>query len=169
MHATTSTATTSPPCRLCGTACRHTFVDLGMSPLCESFLSASELNRMEPFYPLHVRICEECLLAQLETYVDAEHIFRDYAYFSSYSTSWVEHARVYAEQMIERFGLNGRSLVVELASNDGYLLQHFVERGIAALGVDPAGNVAAAARERGVETLVDFFGARLAARLAGDG
>jgi SAM-dependent methyltransferase len=140
-----------------------------MSPLCESFLEAEDLNRMEPFYPLHVQICEDCLLAQLETYVPAEEIFGgDYAYFSAYSDSWVEHARVYAERMRERLGLSGDSLVVELASNDGYLLQHFVAGGIPALGIDPARNVAEAARERGVETLVDFFGAELAEQVVAD-
>ena len=138
-----------------------------MSPLCESFLRAEELNRMEPFYPLHVRICEECLLVQLETYVPADEIFGgDYAYFSGYSDSWVEHARAYAEAMTKRLGLSRESLVVELASNDGYLLQHFVHAGVPALGIDPARNVAEAARGRGVETLVDFFGAELAERLA---
>ena len=156
-------------CRLCGAPLRHTFVDLGMSPLCESFLAADELNRMEPFYPLHVLICAECLLVQLEAYVDAAEIFREYAYFSSYSTSWVEHARTYSEQMIDRLGLDGGSLVVELASNDGYLLQHFVARGIPSLGIDPAANVAEAARARGVETLVEFFDTRLASELAGSG
>jgi SAM-dependent methyltransferase len=165
----TTTTTTQPACRLCGRGLRRTFVDLGMSPLCESFRPAEELNRMEPFYPLHVRICEDCLLVQLETYVPAEEIFGgDYAYFSAYSDSWVEHARVYADRMIGRLGLSGDSLVVELASNDGYLLQHFVRRGIPALGIDPARNVAEAARERGVETLVDFFGVELAERLVAE-
>ena len=140
-----------------------------MSPLCESFLEADDLDRMEPFYPLHVRICGECLLVQLETYVPAEEIFGgDYAYFSAYSSSWVEHARVYSERMIERLGLASDSFVVELASNDGYLLQHFVARDIPALGIDPAENVAEAARMRGVETLVDFFGAELAERVAAE-
>ena len=163
------TTTTLPACRLCGQGLRRTFVDLGMSPLCESFLGPEELNRMEPFYPLHVRICEDCLLVQLETYVPAEDIFGgDYAYFSAYSDSWVEHARVYAERMTDRLVLSGDSLVVELASNDGYLLQHFVRRGIPALGIDPARNVAEAARLRGVETLVDFFGADLAERLVAE-
>ena len=166
MHALTTTATIAPPCRLCGAGLRHTVVDLGMSPLCETFLHADELNRMEPFYPLHVRLCEDCLLAQLEAYVDAGEIFREYAYFSSFSTSWVEHARRYAHDMIDRLDLTSSSLVVELASNDGYLLQHFLDRGIPTLGVDPAANVAAAARDRGVETLVEFFDARLAGRLA---
>ncbi len=137
-----------------------------MSPLCESFLEAEQLNRMEPFYPLHVRICEGCLLAQLETYVTAAEIFGgDYAYFSAYSDSWVEHARVYAERMTKRLALSPKSLVVELASNDGYLLQHFVGSGIPVLGIDPARNVADAARRRRVETLVEFFGVELAERL----
>ena len=140
-----------------------------MSPLCERFLDAEDLNRMEPFYPLHVRICEDCLLVQLETYVPAEQIFGgDYAYFSSYSDSWVEHARAYARQMRERLALSEDSLVVELASNDGYLLQHFVQSGIPVLGIDPARNVAEAARDRGVETVVDFFGAELAERIVAD-
>jgi SAM-dependent methyltransferase len=169
MQAIDTETTTLPACRLCGQGLRRTFVDLGMSPLCESFLGPEELNRMEPFYPLHVRICEGCLLVQLETYVPAEEIFGgDYAYFSAYSDSWVEHARVYAERMTDRLGLSEDSLVVELASNDGYLLQHFVRRGIPALGIDPARNVAEAARLRGVETLVDFFGAELAERLVAE-
>jgi SAM-dependent methyltransferase len=169
MQALETETTTLPACRLCGQGLRRTFVDLGMSPLCESFLGPEGLNRMEPFYPLHVRICEGCLLVQLETYVAAEEIFGgDYAYFSAYSDSWVEHARVYAERMTDRLDLSEDSLVVELASNDGYLLQHFVRRGIPALGIDPARNVAEAARERGVETLVDFFGADLAERLVAE-
>ena len=140
-----------------------------MSPLCERFLSAAQRDEMEPFYPLHVRICSECLLVQLSAYVPPEEIFTDYAYFSSYSDSWVEHARRYAERMIERLGLGADSLVVELASNDGYLLQHFVERGVPALGVDPAANVAEAARARGVETLVAFFGTEVAQELVAQG
>jgi SAM-dependent methyltransferase len=159
----------APPCRLCGAPLHQTFVDLGKSPLCESFLSADQLDGVEPFYPLHVRVCEDCLLVQLEAYVPGEDIFTDYAYFSAYSDSWVEHARVYAEKMMERFGLGPDSLVLELASNDGYLLQHFVQRGIPALGVDPAANVAEAARARGVETIVDFFDSRLARRLVAEG
>jgi SAM-dependent methyltransferase len=169
MEATADTTTAGPPCRLCGAGLRRTFVDLGMSPPCESFLDADDLNRMEPFYPLHVRICDDCLLVQLEAYVPAEEIFGgDYAYFSAYSASWVEHARVYTEQMIERLGLSPASLVVELASNDGYLLQHFSARKIPALGIDPARNVAEAAHARGVETLVDFFNAELAARVVAE-
>jgi C-methyltransferase C-terminal domain/Putative zinc binding domain/Methyltransferase domain len=147
-----------PACRFCRTPLRHTFVDLGMSPLCESYLSSRELNRMEPFYPLHVYVCGECFLVQLEAYVSAEHIFNEYAYFSSYSSSWVDHARVYAEQMVERFQLGPRHQVVEIGSNDGYLLQHFVANGIPAHGVEPAANVAEVALDRGIPTLVKFFG-----------
>ncbi len=158
-----------PACRICGRPLERTFVDLGMSPLCETFLTAAELDGVERFYPLHVRICDDCLLVQLEAYVPGEEIFREYAYFSAFSDSWVEHARVYTEAMIERFGLDGGSLVVELASNDGYLLQHFVQRAVPALGIDPAANVAEAARERGVETIVDFFGSELAKTLVAEG
>ncbi len=165
---TQKTATT-PSCRLCGTPLHRTFVDLGKSPLCESFLTAEQLDEVEHFYPLHVRICDECLLAQLETHVPASEIFRDYAYFSSYSDSWVEHARAYAEMAVVRFGLTSESLVIELASNDGYLLQHFVRLGIPALGIDPAANVAEAARAQGVETIVDFFDYDVAARLVAEG
>lgn len=155
-------------CRFCGGSLER-FVDLGMSPLCESFLSAAQLNQMEPFYPLNVFVCPECFLAQLQEYVAPREIFSEYAYFSSYSDAWLEHARRYVETAVSRFGLGPRSQVVELASNDGYLLQYFVERKIPALGIDPAANVARAARERGVETLVDFFDATLAARLAAEG
>src|SRR4051794_15901867 len=108
-------------CRFCHAPLRHTFVDLGMSPLCESYVSRDRLNQMEPFYPLHAHVCGECFLVQLEAYVSAEHIFSDYAYFSSYSDSWVEHARVYTEQMVQRFRLGPHHHVVEVASNDGYL------------------------------------------------
>jgi SAM-dependent methyltransferase len=155
-------------CRFCCAPLRETFVDLGMSPLCESYVSAEHLGSMEPFYPLHVRICSQCLLVQLEEFVTPEQIFSEYAYFSSYSDSWVAHAGNYVESAVDRFGLDQGSLVVEIASNDGYLLQHVVDRGIRALGVEPAANVAEAARGRGVETVVEFFGRELAARLAGD-
>jgi SAM-dependent methyltransferase len=144
-------------------------VDLGMSPLCESFLPADRIEEMEPFYPLHVRVCERCWLVQLPSFVPAEEIFIDYAYFSSYSTSWVEHARHYAEMISERLGLGSDDLVVEVASNDGYLLQHFVGTGVPILGVDPAANVARAAEERGVPTLVAFFGEALARQLVEEG
>ena len=120
-----------------------------MSPLCESYVPADRVNAMEAFYPLHAKVCESCLLVQLEEFVAADAIFSEYAYFSSYSDSWVAHARNYVEMAVERFGLDASSLVVELASNDGYLLQHVVERGIPALGIEPAANVAEVARERG--------------------
>ncbi|MDP9797352.1 hypothetical protein J2S43_005864 [Catenuloplanes nepalensis] len=154
------------PCRLCGNALTETFVDLGMSPLCESFLRADQIDARESFYPLHVRICSECLLVQLPAYVAGEDIFSDYAYFSSYSTSWVEHARRYAEAMTERLGLGPDSLVTEVASNDGYLLQHFVAAGVPVLGVEPAANIAAVAREKGIRTESEFLGAETGAALA---
>lgn len=147
----------------------HEFVDLGMSPLCESYVSAENLDRMEPFYPLRVFVCSACFLVQIREYVAAEDIYGDYAYFSSFSTSWLEHARRYAQQMIARFGLDASSRVIEVASNDGYLLQYFVEQGIPALGIEPAANVAKAAREKGIETVVRFFGRRFAQELADSG
>ncbi|MBI3408489.1 MAG: methyltransferase domain-containing protein [Planctomycetes bacterium] len=167
VHQTTTVR--RPPCRFCEAPLSQTFVNLGMSPLCESYLSSDQRSQMEPFYPLHVYVCGECFLVQLEAYVSAEHIFSDYAYFSSYSDSWVEHARVYAEQMVKRFHLSGNSHVVELASNDGYLLQHFVARGIPVLGVEPAANVAKAAIEKGVPTLVEFFGTNTANTMCAEG
>jgi hypothetical protein len=156
-------------CRFCGADLRHTFVDLGMSPLCESYVPADRAGAMEPFYPLHAKICERCLLVQLEEFVTADHIFSEYAYFSSYSDSWVAHARAYVELAIERFGLGPDSLVMEVASNDGYLLRHVVERGIPALGIEPAANVAEVARELGIETIVRFFGREMAADLVAEG
>jgi len=145
-------------CRLCGAALTHTFVDLGMSPLCESYVPADKLDDPEAFYPLHVRICGSCLLVQLPAYVSGEDIFSDYAYFSSYSDSWVAHAGQYAQAMVARLGLTPNSLVTEVASNDGYLLQHFVAQGIPVLGVEPAANIAEAARARGVRTESVFLG-----------
>ncbi len=145
-------------CRLCDAELTRTFVDIGMSPLCESYVPADKLDEAEAFYPLHVRICDACLLVQLPAYVSGEQIFSDYAYFSSYSDSWVAHARRYAQDMIGRLDLTGSSLVTEVASNDGYLLQHFVAEGIPVLGVEPAGNVAAAARAKGIPTEVQFLG-----------
>ena len=156
-------------CRFCGTKLEHTFVDLGMSPLCESYLSADQLNQMEPFYPLHVYVCGSCYLVQLQEYVTPEHIFSDYAYFSSYSDSWLAHASKYTDQMAERFGLNGQTLVVEVASNDGYLLQYFVGKQIPVLGIEPAANVASVAVQKGVSTLVKFFGRETARELAASG
>jgi hypothetical protein len=153
-------------CRLCGAELTETFVDLGMSPLCESYVPADKVDAAETFYPLHVRICRECLLVQLPAYVAGEDIFSDYLYFSSYSTSWVEHARRYAVAMTEKLGLTAESLVAEVASNDGYLLQHFVAAGIPVIGVEPAGNVAEVAREKGVRTEVCFLGPETGAAVA---
>ena len=153
-------------CRLCGASLTETFVDLGMSPLCESYLPAERLDAPETFYPLHVRICAECLLVQLPAYVAGEDIFSDYAYFSSYSDSWVAHAKRYADGMIGQLGLTADSLVAEVASNDGYLLQHFVAAGIPVVGVEPAGNVAKVAREKGIRTEVCFLGAETGAEVA---
>ena len=154
-------------CRLCGTELSHTFVDLGMSPLCESYVHASSLDEAETFYPLHVRLCGECLLVQLPAYVPGEEIFTDYAYFSSYSDSWVAHARQYARDMVVRLGLSSDSLVTEVASNDGYLLQHFHAAGVPVLGVEPAGNVAQAAMAKGIRTEVRFLGAGTGREIAG--
>jgi hypothetical protein len=147
-----------PACRFCGAPLVRSVVDLGMSPLCESFLPADRADAMEPFYPLHVRVCDECLLVQLPAYVPPEEIFREYAYFSSYSDSWLTHAREYVERVVDRFGLGRESFVVEVASNDGYLLRDVVDRGIPCLGIEPARNVAQMAASHGVETLTEFFG-----------
>jgi SAM-dependent methyltransferase len=156
-------------CRFCGTKLEHTFVDLGMSPLCESFLPGEHLNQMEAFYPLHAYVCGNCFLVQLEAYVTPEHIFSDYAYFSSYSDSWLAHAKKYTDAMVERFGIGEKSFVVELASNDGYLLQYFVEKDVSVLGIEPAANVAAVAVKKGVPSLVRFFGRETARELAATG
>lgn len=158
-----------PECRFCRARLRLTVVDLGMSPLCESYLRADEIRRMEPFYPLHVFVCEQCYLVQLEEFVSAGEIFGEYAYFSAYSTTWVDHARRYVEMIRERLSLGPADLVVEIASNDGYLLQHFAGSNVPVLGVDPAANVAAAAEERGVPTLVEFFGRLTAEQLVAEG
>ncbi len=152
-------------CRFCGRQVRHTFVDLGMSPLCQTHITSAQLNQMEPFYPLHAYVCEHCFLVQLDEFVAPAEIFAEYAYFASYSDSWVEHARQYCELVCGRFGIDRGSRVVEIASNDGYLLQHFVARAVTVLGVEPAANVAAAAVTRGVPTLVRFFGTQLAGEL----
>jgi hypothetical protein len=153
-------------CRLCARALTETFVDLGMSPLCESYLTADRLDAAETFYPLHVRICANCLLVQLPAYVPGEEIFSEYAYFSSYSDSWVAHARRYAEMMIGTLGLGSDSLVTEVASNDGYLLRHFVDRRVPVLGIEPAANVAEVARKRGIRTEVRFLDAGCGVDLA---
>ncbi len=155
-------------CRFCSAPLRQTFVDLGVSPLCESYLTAEQLNQMEPFYPLHVYVCDKCFLVQVEEYVKPERIFTEYAYFSSYSDSWLAHARAYVESITARLGLGAGSKVVELGSNDGYLLQYFVAKGISALGVEPAHNVAQAAIARGVPTIVKFFGRKTAGELVAE-
>ena len=156
-------------CRFCETKLNKTFVDLGMSPLCESYLTHEQLNHMEPFYPLHVFVCEECFLVQLEEYVSPEEIFSEYAYFSSYSDSWLKHAEDYVNMISTRLDLSRDNLVVELASNDGYLLQYFQEKGIPNMGIEPARNVAEAAIEKGINTVIEFFGEESAKELAGRG
>jgi len=157
---------TENKCRFCETTLRHTFVDLGMSPLANSYLKAEQLQQMEPFYPLHVYVCESCYLVQLPEFQSPEDIFSDYAYFSSYSESWLKHAKDYTSQMIDRFGFNSNSQVIEIASNDGYLLQYFKERGIPVLGIEPAKNVAKASQEAGIQTIIKFFGTQTAIELA---
>jgi len=156
-------------CRFCGAGLLRTFVDLGMSPLCETYPSVGDLNRGEVYYPLHVYVCEQCFLVQLEEYQNPEAIFSDYAYFSSYSDSWLNHCENYCDMMMRRLGLNEQSLVVEVASNDGYLLQYFVHRGVPVLGIEPAANVAKVAVQKGVPTLVRFLGTQLANELAAKG
>lgn len=156
-------------CRSCGTVLERTFVDLGMSPLANSYVKPEQLNRMEPFYPLHVYVCEKCLLVQLEQFSTPHDIFSDYAYFSSFSDSWVAHARGYVDMIVDRFGFDHGSRVVEIASNDGYLLQHFLIRGIPVLGVEPAANVAEEAKRKGIDTKVAFFGEKTALDLAAEG
>ncbi|MBI5071107.1 MAG: class I SAM-dependent methyltransferase [Deltaproteobacteria bacterium] len=166
-------AAATPPrrgsCSACGAPLRHTFVDLGMSPLCESYVPEERLNEMERFYPLHAWVCGQCFLVQVEEYATPEEIFSEYAYFSSFSESWVAHMRRYAGDVAERFGLGRESLVVEVGSNDGYLLQHFAARGIPVLGIEPAANVARVAVERGIPTLVRFFGEETARQLVAGG
>lgn len=153
-------------CRLCGQPLTRTFVDLGMSPPCESYLRPDQLDDAETFYPLHVRICDSCLLVQLPAYVAAEDVFSDYAYFSSYSDSWVAHAKRFVDDMVQRLRLGPESFVVEVASNDGYLLQHAVAREIPVLGIEPAANIAEVARERGVSTETMFLGEKTGADVA---
>ncbi len=158
----------NPTCRFCETPLRHTFVDLGTSPLANAYLRAEDLQRPEPFYPLHVYVCHACFLVQLPAVVEPRQLFEDYAYFSSYSDSWLEHARRYADTMVQQLGLGRESQVIEIASNDGYLLQYFVRKGIPVLGIEPAKNVARAAQDAGVPTLVAFFGSETARKLAAD-
>ena len=154
-------------CRFCNNKLEYSVINLGMSPLCQKHIKPENTNDMEKFYPLHAFVCEQCWLMQLEEFATPDEIFADeYAYFSSYSESWLEHARKYTELMISRFCLDVNKLVVEIASNDGYLLQWFLKKGIPVLGIDPAANVAEAAREKGVRTEVEFFGKNTALKMA---
>src|SRR4051794_13129462 len=155
-------------CRFCRAPLERTFADLGMSPLANRYLEPAQLAQMEPFYPLHARVCERCWLVQVDSFESPATIFGDYAYFSSYSTSWLEHAKRYVDAVVDRLGLTAEANVVELASNDGYLLRNFVERGIPVRGVEPAANVAEVAEADGVPTVVEFFGTETAAKLAAD-
>lgn len=161
--------TTQNTCRSCGNPLKHTFVELGVSPLANSYLTEKQLQQMEPFYPLHAYVCDACYLVQLNEFESPEQIFGDYAYFSSYSESWLNHAKEYTNLMVKRFGLNSNSHVVEIASNDGYLLQYFKEKGIPVLGIEPAKNVAKVAQEAGIPTITKFFGVQTASELSTEG
>ena len=156
-------------CRACGALLRETFADLGMTPMANAYIRPELADRAEPFYPLHAYVCSDCLLVQLSEFESPQEIFSDYAYFSSFSKSWLRHAEIYVERVTERFRLDAATPVVEVASNDGYLLQYFVARGIPVLGIDPARNVAEHARSRGVPTEVAFFGSETARRLKARG
>ena len=164
----TEALTQAISCRFCGAGLQHMFLDLGMSPLANSYLKPTQLNQMERFYPLRVHVCARCFLVQLEEFESPEDIFGDYAYFSSYSDSWLQHAKAYTDLVVERFGLNRQSQVVEIASNDGYLLQYFLPRGIPVLGIEPAANVAEAAIQKGIPTMVKFFGEETARQLVAE-
>lgn len=157
------------PCRLCGSPLTTSFVDLGAQPSANAYIPMGQQAKMEPTWTLHAFVCDECRLVQLESLHSSEELFADYAYFSSFSDSWLRHAELYVERMIERFGRYNLNLVMEVASNDGYLLQYFVDRGIPVLGIDPAANVARAAQDRDVPTLVGYFGSELGAELAAEG
>ena len=152
-------------CRFCASEVSRSLVDLGMSPLCEEYVPASKLNQMEKFYPLHALVCDQCFLVQVGDYVTPDDIYTEYAYFSSYSDSWIEHGRRYTENICNTVQLGNESFVVELASNDGYLLQHFAKKGIPVLGIEPAANVAVAAEEKGIPTVNKFFGVKTAKEL----
>jgi len=153
-------------CRFCGSTLQHTFVDLGISPLANSYLKPAQLDQLEPLYPLCVYVCGHCFLVQLQESESPEHIFKDYAYFSSYSESWLENMQVYTDMIVNRLGLNEQSQVVEIGSNDGYLLQYFVEKAIPVLGIEPAANVAEVAITKGIPTVVEFFAQETASELA---
>lgn len=158
-----------PVCRFSGRPLKHVFVDLGMTPLANSYLTSNRLNVSEVFYPLRAYVSDDYFVVQLEQFVRAKHIFGEYAYFSSYSDSWLRHAEAYAGMAVERFGLNRNSQVVEVASNDGYLLQYFVRKGIPVLGVEPAANVASVAERKGIPTIRKFFGRKTARELVASG
>lgn len=156
-------------CRHCGTPLLHTFLDLGFAPPSNAYLTADDLSRPETYYPLKVKVCHECWLVQTEDYADAGELFNaEYAYFSSTSTSWLAHAARYVEDMVERLGLGRSSHVIEVASNDGYLLRNFVAKGIPCLGIEPTASTAAAAEKLGVPVLREFFGEALGRRLASE-
>jgi len=156
-------------CRFCDNELTYIFADLGVSPLANAYLTPEQTNQMEPFFPLQAFVCEQCFLVQLPVFQSSEEIFSDYAYFSSYSDSWLEHARHYTDLMIERFGFSSVHQVIEIASNDGYLLRYFKAKGIPVLGIEPAGNVAEAAKKIGIPTRIEFFGERMAKKLADEG
>ena len=156
-------------CRFCGSKLEHIFVDLGVSPLVQSFLSSDQLNQMEPFYPLQAFVCEKCFLVQLQEFVAPKNIFSDYLYFASYSDTWLAHAKRYTDDMVRRFPISQNSLVIEIASNDGYLLQYFAEKNIPVLGVEPAANVARVAAQKGISSIVDFFSSATARELLAAG
>ncbi|CAD5912516.1 C-methyltransferase NovU [Planktothrix rubescens] len=156
-------------CRFCSNLLNHTFVDLGMSPLSNAYLKLDTINKAEKFYPLHAYVCDNCFLVQLEEFETPDHIFSDYAYFSSYSETWLRHAENYTELMTQRFSLNANSQVIEIASNDGYLLQYFQKQNIPVLGIEPAANVAKVAEEKGIPSLVKFFGVSTAKELVAQG
>jgi len=156
-------------CRFCGTYLQRVFVDLGVSPLANAFLQPDQLNQMEPFYPLRVYVCDRCFLVQLEEFAGPACLFQNYAYFSSYAESWLQHAKAYVDMIIARFELTPSSQVLEVGSNDGYLLQYFREKEVPVLGIEPAENVAAVALKKGIATKVAFFGEETARRLANDG
>jgi SAM-dependent methyltransferase len=156
-------------CRFCDKQLKHIFADLGVSPLANAYLTTEQINQMEPFFPLQAYVCEHCLLVQLPVFQSSEEIFGEYAYFSSYSDSWLQHAKKYTESVIERFGLGIQSQIIEIASNDGYLLRYFLEKEFPVLGIEPAKNVAEAAIDIGIPTVVKFFGVQTAQELALEG
>lgn len=156
-------------CRFCDRPLQHTFANLGMSPLANSYLKSAQMNQVERFFPLHALVCDGCFLVQLQEFESPEAIFGDYAYFSSFSDSFLQHAKAYVEMAVDRFELNGKSQVVEIASNDGYLLQYFLQKGVPVLGIEPAANVAEVASKRGITSLVKFFGTRTALEMKQEG